>query len=90
MTALLTLASAIPFLNGEKEGDEVFGPFNPEAEILNGEEHNQVAMVLLCVSVAGSSGVQWHVLKLATCFSKPRTVLTFFAEASKSHPPSFG
>ena len=34
--AVITAASAFPLLMGEVEGDEVFGPFQPRAEALNG------------------------------------------------------
>lgn len=33
---LLAAATAAPFINGVREGDEVFGPFTPDAERLNG------------------------------------------------------
>jgi len=34
---LLSVASLAPLLQGEEEGEEVFGPFEPRAEVLNGE-----------------------------------------------------
>lgn len=36
LMAVLSVASLVPLLSGEQEGDEVFGPFTPEAEMLNG------------------------------------------------------
>ena len=36
VAAVLAFASAAPLLAGEEEGDEVFGPFTPRAEAVNG------------------------------------------------------
>lgn len=56
LALLLFAASVIPLLRGEQEGDEVFGPFNPEAEMLNGNLAivGLVALVLI-EAVKGSA-----------------------------------
>ncbi|KIZ06894.1 hypothetical protein MNEG_1067 [Monoraphidium neglectum] len=48
LMVLLSVASIIPFMLGEEEGDEVFGPFTPAAEALNGK----VAMAALIATFA--------------------------------------
>lgn len=36
LMAVLSVASVVPLLRGAQEGDDVFGPFTPAAEMLNG------------------------------------------------------
>ncbi|KAI8469637.1 MAG: hypothetical protein J3K34DRAFT_522004 [Monoraphidium minutum] len=54
---LLAAASAAPLLRGVLEGDEVFGPFNPASEMLNGKVAIAGLLALLAIEALKGSAL---------------------------------
>ncbi|KAI8464155.1 MAG: hypothetical protein J3K34DRAFT_441388 [Monoraphidium minutum] len=52
LMGLLSVASLVPLLRGAQEGDEVFGPFTPAAEMLNGKVAIVGLLALLAIEAA--------------------------------------